>query len=289
MDRAADDRAQAPSWLPDSFLKPTARPTCEFEGYQYFTFPMDHAEFSRTGVIGNPMTATAEKGEEALERFSDHLVRAIDEFRAAGGATCAGGSSRSACEHARRQPCAVRRSSSASSATAACPVADLARDLTVSSITVHRDLEQLSQRRVWSSASTAARGRCPAPGRRRRSRPPAGSSAPRSARGAKAAIAAHAAREVRSGSTIFLDSSSSCLALARQLVSEPATELTLVTNSPAIAYELVDERILVIVTPGELDQHMRLLAGRWTTDFLSGLNFELAFCSCAGRHARTPG
>src|SRR3712207_5988517 len=27
---------------------------------------------------------------------------------------------------------------------------------------------------------------------------------------------------------------------------------------------------------------MRLLAGRWTTDFLSGLNFELAFCSSAG-------
>ena len=65
-------------------------------------------------------------------------------------------------------------------------------------------------------------------------------------------------------------------------MSEPATDLTLVTNSPAIAYELVDERILVIVTPGELDQHMRLLAGRWSTDFLSGLNFELAFMSCAG-------
>ena len=42
---------------------------------------MDHGEFSRTGVIGNPMTATAEKGEEALERFADHLVKAIDEFR----------------------------------------------------------------------------------------------------------------------------------------------------------------------------------------------------------------
>ena len=27
---------------------------------------------------------------------------------------------------------------------------------------------------------------------------------------------------------------------------------------------------------------MRLLAGRWTTDFLAGLNFELAFTSCAG-------
>src|ERR687897_295995 len=52
------------------------------EGYQYFSFPMDHGEFSRTGVIGNPMTATPEKGEEALERFSNHLARAIDEFRA---------------------------------------------------------------------------------------------------------------------------------------------------------------------------------------------------------------
>jgi creatinine amidohydrolase/Fe(II)-dependent formamide hydrolase-like protein len=27
------------------------------------------------------MRATAEKGEEALERFADHLVAAIDEFR----------------------------------------------------------------------------------------------------------------------------------------------------------------------------------------------------------------
>jgi creatinine amidohydrolase len=42
---------------------------------------MDHAEFSRTGVIGNPMRATPEKGEEALERFGDHLVKAIDQFR----------------------------------------------------------------------------------------------------------------------------------------------------------------------------------------------------------------
>jgi len=81
MDRAAGDRAQAPSWLPKSFLKSDGAPDVQFEGYQYFSFPMDHAEFSRTGVIGNPMRATAEKGEEALTRFADHLVRAIDEFR----------------------------------------------------------------------------------------------------------------------------------------------------------------------------------------------------------------
>ncbi len=81
MDRAEQDRAQVPDWLPASFLKRDGAPDVEFEGYQYFSFPMDHGEFSRTGVIGNPLTATAEKGEEALERFSGHLVRAIDEFR----------------------------------------------------------------------------------------------------------------------------------------------------------------------------------------------------------------
>ena len=69
-------------WLPDSFLKSDGAPDVQFEGYQYFSFPMDHGEFSRTGVIGNPMTATPAKGEEALERFSNHLARAIDEFRA---------------------------------------------------------------------------------------------------------------------------------------------------------------------------------------------------------------
>ncbi len=160
-------------------------------------------------------------------------------------------------------------------------VADLAKDLTVSSITVHRDLEQLSRdglvERVHGGARALA-GLGPA-----MAIPPTGwEQRAAASRGAKAAIAAHAAREVSSGSTIFLDSSSSSLALARQLVTETATDLTLVTNSPAIAYELVDERILVIVTPGELDQHMRLLAGRWSTDFLSGLHFELAFLSCAG-------
>ena len=75
MERAAEDRAQVPPWLPDSFIKKDGAPDVEFDGYQYFVFPMDHGEFSRTGVIGNPMRATAEKGEEALNRFADHLVQ----------------------------------------------------------------------------------------------------------------------------------------------------------------------------------------------------------------------
>ena len=81
MEHAAEDRARVPPWLPDSFIKKDGAPDVEFDGYQYFVFPMDHGEFSRTGVIGNPMRATPEKGEEALDRYADHLVRALDEFR----------------------------------------------------------------------------------------------------------------------------------------------------------------------------------------------------------------
>jgi DeoR/GlpR family transcriptional regulator of sugar metabolism len=145
-------------------------------------------------------------------------------------------------------------------------VADLARDLTVSSITVHRDLEALAREGLVERVHGGARALAAAG--------PA-TAIPPTGWEQRAAVS-------RAAWAAILDSSSSCLALARQLVSETATNLTLVTNSPAIAYELADERMLVIVTPGELDQHMRLLAGRWTTDFLSGLNFELSFISCAG-------
>ena len=84
------------------------------------------------------------------------------------------------------------------------------------------------------------------------------------------------------GSTIFLDASSSALALARRLMDDPPNELTLVTSSPAIAFEMQAEPVHVVVAPGELDQHMRMLAGRWTVEFLAQLNFDVAFVSCAG-------
>ena len=65
-------------------------------------------------------------------------------------------------------------------------------------------------------------------------------------------------------------------------MDDPPNELTLVTNSPAIAYEIQADAIHVVVAPGELDQHMRMLAGRWTVEFLSELNFAVAFFSAAG-------
>jgi DeoR/GlpR family transcriptional regulator of sugar metabolism len=157
-------------------------------------------------------------------------------------------------------------------------VAELARDHAVSAITVHRDLEQLSREglveRVHGGAR-AVRGIGTLP-----QIATAWTQRVEQAAGAKAAIAGRAA--VASGSTVFLDASSTALALARRRMEDPPNELTLVTNSPAIAYEVIAEPMHVVVCPGELDQHMRMLAGRWTVEFLHELNFDTAFVSAAG-------
>ncbi len=159
-------------------------------------------------------------------------------------------------------------------------VADLARYHAVSAVTVHRDLEELAREGLVERVHGGARalGATPAAP----TIPTAWTQRAEQSGAAKAAIAAHAVRYVDHGATVFLDASSSCLALARRLVDHPPNELTLVTNSPAIAYEIQADAIHVVIVPGELDQHMRMLAGRWTVEFLSELNFAVAFVSAAG-------
>ena len=156
-------------------------------------------------------------------------------------------------------------------------VAELARDHDVSPITVHRDLEQLAREGLVERVHGGARAI-------RGTQPIATAWTARRAQAsaAKATIAEHAVHAVDESSTIFLDSSSTCLALARRLMEDPPNGVTLVTNSPAIALGLTASSIHVIVAPGELDQHMRVLTGRWTVDFLAHLNFAAAFVSAAG-------
>jgi len=81
MDRAIkSERTKTPPFLPDSFIKKDGTPSVEFEGYNYFVFPMEHREFSDTGLIGNPLRASAAKGAEANRRFGKHLARALREL-----------------------------------------------------------------------------------------------------------------------------------------------------------------------------------------------------------------
>lgn len=80
MDRAEHTKAHIPEFLPRTFAKKDGMPDVEFEGYTYFNFPMDHHEFIESGVIGNPLRATKEKGEEAFRRLSEHVARGILEL-----------------------------------------------------------------------------------------------------------------------------------------------------------------------------------------------------------------
>jgi creatinine amidohydrolase len=80
MDRAEKTLAHIPKFLPKSFGKNDGMPDVEFEGYKYFAFPMDHHEFIESGTIGNPLRATAEKGEKAFELFAEHTARGILEL-----------------------------------------------------------------------------------------------------------------------------------------------------------------------------------------------------------------
>jgi DeoR family fructose operon transcriptional repressor len=98
----------------------------------------------------------------------------------------------------------------------------------------------------------------------------------------KTAIARRAMAEIPDGATIFLDSSTTTLAMLPFLEREPARGLTLVTSSPSIAAQLVAPHIHTIVVPGELNQSLRALTGRWTIEFLERLSFGVAFVSSAG-------
>ncbi len=166
-------------------------------------------------------------------------------------------------------------------------VAELARTYGVSTVTIHRDLEVLVREgkveRVRGGVRPLASGLGHERDYQRRLR---------QGREAKRMIAACAGRLVNQASTIFLDASTTCFALARELERVAPPQLTLVTNSPAIAYELHAPSIHVIVTPGELDQNLRVLSGPWTVEFLSALNLETAFITGSGmtlEHGLTTG
>jgi DeoR/GlpR family transcriptional regulator of sugar metabolism len=159
-------------------------------------------------------------------------------------------------------------------------VAELARDYGVSQITVHRDLERLGRDGLIERVHGGARLPGSGPSELR----VATDWTKRLERGlqAKEAIAARAAQFVEDGSTIFVDSSTTCLVFARHLQRHAPRALTLVTNSPAIAGELNAQSIHVVVTPGEVDQTLRMIGGRWAAEFLGDLNMETAFVSAGG-------
>ncbi len=80
MDRTDRARVHIPDFLPAAFAKSDGRPDVEFDGYTYFSFPMEYAEITDTGATGNARRATPEKGQEAFRRFSEHIARGVLEL-----------------------------------------------------------------------------------------------------------------------------------------------------------------------------------------------------------------
>jgi len=165
----------------------------------------------------------------------------------------------------------VRRSGGAS-------VSELAREYSVSPVTVHRDLEVLAHEglvtRIHGGAKAldAEVATVETDFMKRVRQNPAG----------KYVIATRALKQIEDGSTIFIDHSTTCQALARQIERHPPKALTIVTNSPTIVFELHESTIHLVVTPGEVDQIMRIISGGWTEEFLGHLHFQAAFVSAAG-------
>jgi DeoR/GlpR family transcriptional regulator of sugar metabolism len=100
--------------------------------------------------------------------------------------------------------------------------------------------------------------------------------------GVDAEIAAHAAHHAPAGSTVFLDASTTALALSRRLLEQVPGGLTMVTNSLAIVHEMLDTPMRVLVCPGTVHQSTRMIAGRLTTAFIARLSYDVAFVSATG-------
>ncbi len=158
-------------------------------------------------------------------------------------------------------------------------VTELARAHGVSPVTVHRDLAELASDGLVERVHGGARA---IDGDGAASIETDWDKRVRQSQAAKAAMAARAASLVADNATVFVDASSTCLAVAHALAERSAGPLTLVTNSPAISFELSADQIHVVVVPGEVDQHMRLIAGRWAIEFLADINIDIAFLSAAG-------
>jgi creatinine amidohydrolase len=53
----------------------------KFLGERFMVFPMEHMEFTDSGVIGDPFAGTKEKGEQILQRYADYGIKALEEIK----------------------------------------------------------------------------------------------------------------------------------------------------------------------------------------------------------------
>lgn len=81
LERTDKDFTHAPAWLPQGFSKENGSPFVKYKGWDLAYFPMDHPEYSDTGLIGNPFRGSAEKGRRIAERVAERLSEFLLELK----------------------------------------------------------------------------------------------------------------------------------------------------------------------------------------------------------------
>ena len=155
---------------------------------------------------------------------------------------------------------------------------DLAREFRTSEDTIRRDLREMAAagkcRRVYGGALPLA----PAPGplKARRGEAPE----------RKAALGRAAAALVRSGQVVFFNAGSTNAAIARAL--PVGLRLTIVTNAPDIAADLLDRPdVELIVIGGRIDPRFGAAVGARALDDARAVRADLAFLGACAVDAET--
>lgn len=161
-------------------------------------------------------------------------------------------------------------------------VSHLAERFGVSTETARRDIEELSRRgiinRTYGGAATRYIGFQPAVLER-----------DQRAVAERSRIGKAAAALVTSGDVVMIDSGSTTTQFARALAARPVEQLTVITNSLAVATTLVDiASIRVILCPGELNGRERGVYGTNAVGFLGRYFADIAFIGASGLTADGP-
>jgi DeoR/GlpR family transcriptional regulator of sugar metabolism len=99
----------------------------------------------------------------------------------------------------------------------------------------------------------------------------------------KEAIAERAVDFIEDGDSFFLDTSTTCLALARKLLDKKKQELTIITNSCRIILMLENEpKYRTICTGGTYLKKLDVLVGSPAEEFIQTLNARKYFFSATG-------
>jgi creatinine amidohydrolase len=84
LDRTTKDIPHKPKWMDvagDKFTKNNGSPYVMMNGMNVAWVPMDHQEYSDTGLIGNPFRASADKGRRIIQRKAEILAEFCVELK----------------------------------------------------------------------------------------------------------------------------------------------------------------------------------------------------------------